>query len=179
MFWRDPIYFRVNIKYKVVSIFLCVHTSVYEHILDCKAKYSAPSHAEIGDQLLCTVSWKGALWRQEYSCNPPKKRLGNQLKNNSALTTNVQGMPGIRTPLLFYKLSLLLDHSAAAALHLFTTTYKAKISEAESLLFEGSSPNPKLFRCKPFACHYFRHFRLQWKWKNIFYYWPVNIKLLH
>lgn len=76
-----------------------------------------------------------------------KKRLGNQLKNNSALITNIQGMPGIRTPLLFYKVNPLLDHSTAAALHLvLTPQYKGKLSEVEPLLFEGSSPNPKLFR---------------------------------
>lgn len=69
---------------------------------------------------------KGSL---KASCNLPKKRLESQLKNNSALTTDIQGMPGIRTPLLFYKLGLLLDHSTAAALHLVMTTYKGKISE--------------------------------------------------
>lgn len=102
------------------------------------------------------------LFEGNSQVQPPKKRLGNQLKNNSAVVTNIQGMPGIRTPLLFYKLSLLLDYSTAAALHLLMTPQcKGKLSEVESSLFQGSSPNPKLFRCKPFAHHYFRHFRLQ------------------
>lgn len=115
------------------------------------------------------------LFEGNSKVQPAKKRLGNQMKNNSALITNIQGMPGIRRPFFFYKLSLLLDHSAAAALPLvLTAQYTGKLSEVESLLFEGSSPNPELFGCKPFACHISDSSE---SGKNPFYYLPVSIKL--
>lgn len=129
--------------------------------LTAKANIHSPHILKMGINYYAQFLGKG-LFEGNSQVQPPRKRLGNQLKNNSALITNIQGMPGIRTLLLFYKLNLLLDHGAAAALHLvMTPQYKGKLSEVESLLFEGSSPNPKLFRCKPFVCHYIRHFRLQ------------------
>lgn len=151
----------------MTSIFLCVHTeSVYTLLckntsLTAKQNIHPPHMLKLEINYYAQFLGKG-LFEGNSKVQSAKKRLGNQLKNNSALITKIQGKPGIRTPLLFYKVSPLLDHSAAAALHLvLTPQYKEKLSEVESLLFEGSSPNPKLFRCKPFACHYFRHFRLQ------------------
>ena len=64
---KTSIYFRVNaLNTKWHQNFSpCTHY-MYEHILYCKEKHPPPPcTVEIGDQVLCTVSWNVAIWTQQ------------------------------------------------------------------------------------------------------------------
>jgi len=66
----------------------------------------------------------------------------------------------------FHFTNSVFSYNTVLLLHVVQTPQQKGQKDSTSEGYLGSSPDPELFRSKPFTWHCFRHFRLQWKKKK-------------